>query len=476
MRLPVAYFDAKTTGDLLQRILDHSRVQTFLSHTSLNVLLSLFSMIVFSLVLILYSPKIFGVFAIGSLLYMAYVVFFLKRRRELDYKRFSQLSDNQNLLIETIGGMTDLKLNNAEQQQRWQWERLQARLFRISISSLALEQYQQGGAVLINEVKNVVITVMAAQQVIAGEITLGALLAVQYIIGQLNGPLNQLIAFLHAAQDAKISLERMNEVRMLKDEEQDQQQLMVLPECPALHVRDVSFRYSGPQNEPVLEHLNLTIPHGQMTAIVGTSGSGKTTLLKLLLRFYEPSGGSLTLGDVKLRNFSHRFWRERCGVVMQEGRIFSDTIARNIALGEEVIDKFRLLEAVKIACIQPFIESLPLAYNTKVGIDGIGLSQGQKQRLLIARAIYKNPQYLFFDEATSALDAETERAITENLQQFFKGRTVVVIAHRLSTVRHANQIVVLEQGRIVECGSHDELVTRRNQYYHLVKNQLELGS
>jgi ATP-binding cassette, subfamily B, bacterial len=320
-----------------------------------------------------------------------------------------------------------------------------------------------------------VITVVAAQQTIAGDISLGTLLAIQYILGQLNGPLNQLITFFKLAQDAKLSLERMHEVRTLQDEETPAQQITLLPEQPSLYLRGVSFRYGGPQHGLVLEDLTLTIPHGKVTALVGSSGSGKTTLLKLLLRFYEPLSGDITLGELNLRHFSHRFWREQCGVVLQDGQIFSDTIARNIALGEEAIDRARLRQATEVACIQSFIESLPLAYNTKIGSSGIGLSMGQQQRILIARAVYKDPQYLFFDEATSALDAETERAITENLQRFFEGRTVVVIAHRLSTVRQADQIVVLEHGRIVEHSSHTALVALQSRYYHLVKNQLELG-
>jgi ATP-binding cassette subfamily B protein len=475
MRLPVAFFDAKSTGDLLQRIQDHARIQTFLSHTSIQVLLSALSFIVFGVVLAWYSLTIFGIFALGTVLYLAYILVFLKRRRALDYKRFDQLSSNHSLLIEMLHGMAEIKLNNAEQQRRWSWEALQARLFRLGLQGLALDQSQQGGAVFINEVKNVVITVVAAQQTIAGNLSLGTLLAIQYILGQLNGPLNQLITFFKLAQDAKLSLERMHEVRTLQDEETPAQQLTLLPEQPSLHLRGVSFRYGGPHNNLVLEDLTLTIPHGKVTALVGSSGSGKTTLLKLLLRFYEPLSGDVTLGELNLRHFSHRFWREQCGVVLQDGQIFSDTIARNIALGEEVIDRARLIRATEVACIQSFIESLPLAYNTKIGGSGIGLSMGQQQRILIARAVYKDPKYLFFDEATSALDAETERAITENLQRFFEGRTVVVIAHRLSTVRQADQIVVLEHGRIVERGSHAELVALQSRYYHLVKNQLELG-
>jgi ATP-binding cassette subfamily B protein len=475
MRLPVAFFDAKSTGDLLQRIQDHTRVQTFLSHTSIQVLLSSLSLMVFGVVLAWYSLTIFGIFALGSVLYLAYILVFLKRRRALDYKRFDQLSSNHSLLIEMLHGMAEIKLNNAEQQQRWSWEALQARLFRLGLQGLALDQAQQGGAVCINEIKNVVITVVAAQQTMAGNLSLGTLLAIQYILGQLNGPLNQLITFFKQAQDAKLSLERMHEVRTLQDEETPAQQLTLLPEQPSLHLRGVSFRYGGPHNNLVLEDLALTIPHGKVTALVGSSGSGKTTLLKLLLRFYEPLSGDVILGELNLRHFSHRFWRAQCGVVLQDGQIFSDTIARNIALGEEVIDRARLRRASEVACMHSFIESLPLAYNTKIGGSGIGLSMGQQQRILIARAVYKDPKYLFFDEATSALDAETERAITEHLQRFFEGRTVVVIAHRLSTVRQADQIVVLEHGRIVECGSHVELVALQSRYYHLVKNQLELG-
>ncbi len=477
MRLPMSYFDAKMTGDLLQRIYDNERVERFLTSSSLVTLFSLVNLLVFGGVLLFYSPLIFSVFTLGALSYFGWVWLFMARRRSLDYRRFEQMAENQNALIQLVNGMQEIKLHNAERQKRWAWERIQARLFRVNVQYLSTDQSQRAGAAFINEGKNIVISVLAAQAVIHNQMSLGAMLAVQYIIGHMNAPLESLVQFLLHAQEAKISLERMNEVHERADETANEDaKVSELPKNSDLSMQNVSFRYGGPHDPWVLKHLNLHFPHGKTTAIVGTSGSGKTTLLKLLLHFYTPQEGSVRLNDLSLDSFIPRAWRSSCGVVMQDGFIFNDTIARNIALGVENIDRVRLLEAAKTANIHGFVESLPLGYNTKVGQDGAGLSQGQKQRLLIARALYKNPQYIFFDEATNALDAHNEKVIMRNLEAAFHGKTVVIVAHRLSTVRNADNIIVLDKGEVIEQGTHQELTQKRGAYYQLVKEQLELGT
>ena len=477
MKMPLGFFDTKMIGDLLQRIGDHHRIERFLTSQSLQVIFSVFNIIIFSIVLVIYNVWIFLIFLFGSLLYIGWVFLFLRKRRELDYKRFTQLSDNQSKLIQLINGMQEIKLNNFERQKRWEWERIQARLFKVNISGLSLQQYQQAGSIFINETKNIFITIMAATAVVDGNMTLGMMLAVQYIIGQMNSPLEQMIEFMQVSQDAKISLERLSEIHTHQDEEQDQQgKLSELPKNADLNISDLVFQYEGPHSPKVLNTISLAIPQGKVTAIVGTSGSGKTTLVKLLLGFYPPVSGTIKVGDSDLSAFQQHWWRAKCGAVMQDGFIFSDTIASNIAIGDDDINKERLGYAVRMANIQEFIETLPLNYNTKIGQEGVGLSQGQKQRILIARAIYKNPEFIFFDEATNALDANNEKVILENLDEFFRGKTVVVVAHRLSTVKNAHQIVVLEKGNIVEIGSHEELTKQKGAYYNMVKNQLELGN
>ena len=479
MKLPIGFFDTKMIGDIMQRIGDHSRIEAFLTSTTLNTLFSFVNLIVFSVVLALYSLKLFFVFLIASVLYVLWITLFLKKRKELDYKRFAQASAEQSNLYQMITGMQEIKLNNCEKHKRWEWENIQAKLFRVSIKGLALSQYQQSGAFFINETKNILISFFAAAAVINGDMTLGMMTAVQYIIGQLNSPINQMIGFIQSAQDAKISLERLGEIHNREDEEKDEKDR--INEWPtgteplSLQMDNVTFRYDE-LGDNVLEDLTLHIPAGKVTAIVGMSGSGKTTLVKLLLGFYPPNKGEIRVGDMNLDNVGRHFWRSQCGAVMQDGYIFSDTIARNIAVGDGRIDRPQLLKAVRVANIQDTIESMPLGYNTKIGQEGQGVSQGQRQRLLIARAVYKNPAFLFFDEATNSLDANNERVIMDNLQQFFKGKTVVVVAHRLSTVKNADQIVVLNKGRITEIGTHDELTARRGEYYELVKNQLELGN
>lgn len=475
-KLPIRFFDSKMTGDLMQRIADHERVQRFLTSTSLVSVFSLFNFLTFLIVLFVWDTVVFGVFLLGTLMNLAWVIISQQRRRELDYKRFDQSSESQGQLIELINGMQEVKLHNAEKQKRWAWERNQARLFRTGIASLTIEQWQQTGARFINETKNILITFIVVLGVLKGSMSLGMLVAIQYIIAQLNTPLNQFVVFIGTLQEAKISLERMNEIHTKEDEEKIEEKITILPETGDLKFENVSFQYNGPQSQMVLNNVHFTIPKGETTAIVGASGSGKTTVLKLLLNFYQPTEGTIRVGDINLNNVYSSLWRSKCGVVMQDGYIFNDTIAKNIALGDDIVDKLMLLKAVKVANIQTFIETLPLGYNTKIGQEGLGLSQGQKQRILIARAVYKNPDYIFFDEATSSLDAYNELIVMEGLEEFFAGRTVVVVAHRLSTVKKADTIIVIDGGEIVEQGTHEELSYLRGTYYHLVKNQLELGA
>lgn len=477
MKLPMSFFDTKMTGDIMQRMSDQKRIETFLTGPTLSVVFSMFNLIVFAIVLGFYSLDIFFIFIVSSTLYSLWIVFFLKRRRSLDFRRFEISAKNQSSIVQLIGGMQEIKLNNCEKQKRWEWERIQARLFRFNVSSLALGQYQQAGAFFINEGKNIVITFLVAKSVIDGQLTLGAMMAVQYIIGQLNSPIEQMLSFIQQFQDAKISFERLNEIRDLNDEEPaDKTFVEDIPEDKTIRVQDLTFTYPGAGNEPVVSRINLTIPHGKTTAIVGMSGSGKTTILKLLLRFYEPLDGQIQVGNFNLNQISFKSWRKACGTVMQDGFIFSDTIARNIAVGDEFPNIENLHHAVHISNIKSFIDSLPLGLNTKIGAEGNGISQGQKQRILIARAVYKNPEYIFFDEATNALDANNEKIIMNHLENFFKGKTVVVVAHRLSTVKNADNIVVLDKGRIIEQGSHEELSKLKGEYFDLVKNQLQLGS
>lgn len=477
MRLPLHFFDTKRVGDIMQRISDHNRIEAFMTGSSISTLFSFVNFVVFGFVLAYYDLSILGLFLLGNGLYVTWILAFMKYRRELDIKRFSQAASEQSNLFQLVTGMQEIKLNNCETEKRWEWERIQVKLFKIGIKGLALGQYQQLGSVFFNQSTNILISFIAARAVVSGEMTLGMMMSLTYIVGQLTSPIEQFIGFARSFQDAKISLERLGEIHQREDEEQTLAlKVNTLPENRALHIEDVSFSYDGADRDYVLEHINLAIPQHKVTAIVGASGSGKTTLIKLLLGFYDPNKGNIKIGDLSLKNMNPHVWRAHTGCVMQDGFIFSDTIAKNIAIGTEVIDKERLLHAVTVANIRDFIDSLPLGYNTKIGMEGNGVSQGQRQRILIARAVYKNPEFIFLDEATNALDANNEREIMEHLHQFYKGRTVVVVAHRLSTVRDADNIVVLDKGQVVEEGTHEELTARRGVYYKLVKNQLELGS
>jgi len=476
MKLPVGFFDTKLTGDILQRIGDHRRIESFMTTSSLTILFSMVNLLVFAIILAIYSLKILLIFLAGSLLYFIWIYAFMKRRRSLDHKYFSRMAENQSKLIQIIHGISEIKLNNAERTNQWEWQNIQAGLFRVNMNSLSLSQYQEAGGVFINETKNILINVIAAIAVINGNMTLGMLLAVSYILGQLNGPIEQMITFFHRAQDAKISLERLGEIHETEDEYEKETGVTVLPAIDKISVSHLDFSYPGALPRNVLEDINLTLMRDTITAVVGISGSGKTTLIKLLLGFYPPGRGEIRIGDMNIQMMSPDLWRSQCGVVMQDGFIFSDTIARNIAMGEQEIKTDQLMYAARMACIDDFIDQLPLGYNTKIGQEGLTLSGGEQQRILIARAIYKNPHFLFLDEGTSALDANNERRIMENLQLVFKGKTVVIVAHRLSTVKDADQIIVLDRGRIVEQGKHNALISKKGHYFNLVRNQLELGN
>lgn len=477
MKLPMSFFDTKMTGDIMQRMNDQKRIESFLTGPTLSIIFSLFNLVIFAGVLAYYNVNIFFIFLISSVLYSLWVIAFLKKRRALDFKRFDISSKNQSSVVQLISGMQEIKLNNCEQQKRWEWEHLQAGLFKFSVKSLSLTQIQQSGAFFINEGKNILITFLVAKAVIDGQLTLGGMMAIQYIVGQVNSPIEQMLGFIQHLQDAKISLERLNEIHQMEDEEPVTQTFLnELPREKTIHLNQVTFTYPGAGNEPVLKGVNLSIPEGKTTAIVGMSGSGKTTILKLLLRFYTPQKGEIKVGATYMDQIGYRYWRGQCGIVMQDGFIFSDSIAKNIAVADEYPNMEKLQHAIKVANIGDLVDGLPLGLNTKIGAEGNGISQGQKQRILIARAVYKDPEFIFFDEATNALDANNESVIMNNLEEFFKGRTVVVVAHRLSTVKNADNIVVLDKGIIIEQGTHAELTKSKGEYYNLVKNQLELGN
>lgn len=478
LRLPMSFFDTKLTGDIMQRMTDHRRIESFLTGQTLSILFSIINFIIFGIVLLCYNTSIFAVFALCSLIYAVWIILFLRKRKQLDYLYFEKQAANNNKTLQFIIGMQEIKLQDCEQRRRWEWEDAQADLFDANMKSLKLQQTQEAGSIFINETKNIIITVLAATAVINNEMTLGMMLAVQYIIGQLNAPVEQLLNFIYSMQDVSISLERINEIHEKPNEASIAGALTSFdhPSGCDIKLNDVVFRYDKHLEPNIIDHVTTVLPRGKVTAIVGTSGSGKTTLIKLLLGYYPLLHGQIIIGSHPINDYNLKWWRRQCGVVMQDGFIFSESIARNIAVDDGEIDRKRLLHAARIANIEDYIENLPLKYNTIIGQDGIGLSQGQKQRILIARAVYKDPPYIFLDEATNALDANNERAIVENLARFYHGKTVVVVAHRLSTVRHADNIIVLEQGKIVESGQHEDLITAKGAYYNLVKNQLELGN
>lgn len=476
LKLPMSFFDTKLMGDLMQRIGDHARVQNFLTGQVLNVIFTFLSFLTFGIVLFIYDKIIFCVFVAGSIIYALWISSFLRRRKVLDYELFEQQAINQNKTYQFITSMQEIKLQDCEQRRRWEWEDTQADLFKVQMKSLKLQQTQEAGSIFINEVKNILITVFAATAVINGQITLGTMLAIQYIVGQLNSPVEQFMSFIYSLQDVKISLERINEIHEGKNEESKENQAKTFDAKKSINIENIDFKYDPHALKKILEGISFDIPEGKVTAIVGASGSGKTTLIKLLLGYYRVMSGSISIAGRNINEYNLKWWRRHCGVVMQDGVIFSESIARNIAVDDGEIDVKRLEQAAKIANIHDYVMGLPLKYNTIIGRDGVGLSQGQKQRILIVRAVYKNPDFIFLDEATNALDAKNERTIVENLDDFYKGRTVVVVAHRLSTVKNADQIIVIDKGKVVEVGNHEALTAKRGAYYNLVKNQLELGN
>lgn len=475
LRLPMSFFDTKLMGDLLQRMNDHGRVQSFLTNQALGVMFTSISFIVFGAVLAFYDLTIFAVFLVGSIIYGLWLSHFLGRRKVLDYELFEQQAINQNKTYQFITAMQEIKLQQCERRRREEWEQTQRDLFHVQTKSLRLQQTQEAGSVLINELKNILITVLAATAVIHGNITLGMMLATQYIVGQLNSPVEQLMSFILALQDVKISLERINEIHHKNEEDAGRERRAYFADKKELELKAIDFRYDLHSPRKIIDGVSFRIPERKVTAIVGASGSGKTTLLKLLLGYYPVESGAIALSGCNLNEYNLQWWRGQCGVVMQDGVIFSESIERNIAVDDGPVDRVHLEQAARIACIHDHVMSLPLKYNTKIGRDGVGLSQGQRQRILIARAVYKNPDFIFLDEATNSLDANNERMIVENLNQFYRGKTVVIVAHRLSTVKKADQIVVIDKGRIVEIGTHEELSLKKGAYYNLVKNQLELG-
>ena len=475
LKLPMSFFDTKLMGDLMQRMSDHSRVNKFLTQQTLNITFAMFTFVVFSVVLFLYDKFVFAIFLLGSVLYGAWMTLFLRRRKVLDYELFEQQAINNNKTYEFITSMQEIKLQDCEQRRRWEWEDTQADLFGVQMKSLKLQQMQEAGCIFINETKNTIITVIAATAVIHGDMTLGMMLAIQYIIGQLNTPVDQLMNFFYSLQDVKISLERINEIHQMDDENGKEGLLTSIEDKnEGIDIKNIIFKYDPHALRKTIDDVRIHIPQGKVTAIVGASGSGKTTLIRLMLGYYSVLEGQINIGNTNINKLNKKWWRRQCGVVMQDGVIFSESIARNIAVDDGDIDKERLLKAAE--CIKDYVMALPLKFNTKIGRDGVGLSQGQKQRILIARAVYKNPDYIFLDEATNSLDANNERSIVENLDKFYKGKTVVIVAHRLSTVKNADQIVVIDHGKVVEEGNHESLTAKRGAYYNLVKNQLELGN
>jgi ATP-binding cassette, subfamily B, bacterial len=478
MRLPLSFFDSKMTTDLIQRVEDQRLVEQFLSNTSLNVLFSMINILLFGGILLHYNSRLFLFFCCGSFLYFVWVLLFVKRRATLAYLRRDELAENRSSVLQIINGIHEIKLNNSERKRRREWESIQARAYHTASKELRLEQFQVVGGNFIMQCTYIIITFISAISVIEKEVSLGMMLATQYIIGQLSGPINNFVSFIQGAQEARISIRRMGEIVREKAENSSGELPGIYEPADPIVLENLSFRYGGPSSPLILKNISLEIPRGKVLAIVGASGSGKTTLMKLLLKFYNQTGGHIRIGNQRFDSLSPTWWRSQCGVVMQDGFIFADTIVRNISESDAgyIIDKERLRNAVRIANIEKMIDHLPLGYNTNLSWGGISLSGGENQRVLIARAVYKNPEFIFLDEATSSLDANNEMTIMSNLNEFFVGRTVVIIAHRLSTVKNADKIVVLDQGTIIEEGSHEELVALNGSYFRLIKNQLELGN
>lgn len=476
MRLPMAFFTEKSLGDVMQRVEDQKRVEVFLSTQLSNILFSIVNIVIYTAIFAIYDGFIFGIFLGATLLYITWINLFMRKRRDLDAKRFEMAAQERDKLVQIVQGMPDIKLANAEMPKRWDWEMLRAKLFRQNMRTLALSQTQQIGGLIINESKNILITFLSAKAVLDGNLSVGAMLAVQQMLGQTNSPIEQLVLYMQQWQDARMSMERLNEVHKMPDEEANEQnKIQQLPAERSLVLRNISFKYPK-TNTKVLRDIKLFIPQGKTTAIIGSSGSGKTTLLKMLLKYHEPTSGETMLGNTDLRNISSHAWRSQCGVVASDGFVFSDTFLQNIALGADEVDFERVKMAARVANIHEYIENQPMGYHSPIGGESGGLSQGQKQRLLIARAVYKDPEYLFLDEGTNALDTQNQNIIMQNLREYFKGRTMVVVAHRLSTIRHADQIVVIEKGSIVEKGSHDELIALQGRYFELLTSQLEMAA
>lgn len=473
--MPLQFFDSRMTGDILQRIGDHARIKNFLLSNSMRIVFSIINFVVFLAILAYYNALVLAIFVVGNTLYVIWISFFMRYRRELDIKRFNQSAMEQSKMIQLVQGMQDIKLNNCERQKRWEWERIQVRLFQIGLKGLRIGQIQQSGSVFFTQTTHILIYYIAAKSVVEGSMTLGMMMSLTYIIGQVSAPITEFIGFAQSFQDAKISLERLNEIHSQDDEETNiDKKLSTLPQIHDIEIKDLSFSYTGSDRELALKNISLSIPAHKVTAIVGESGCGKTTLIKLLQGFYEPTHGSIKVGGIMLSDINPHTWRAATGSVMQDSFIFSDTIANNIAVNSDETDEEQMRDAAQMARIDDFVESLPLGYDTIIGMEGKGVSQGQRQRILIARAIYKTPKYIFLDEATNSLDATNEAKIMDNLRQFYEGRTVVVSAHRLSTVRDADQIIVMSRGEIVEQGNHDSLLKRRGHYYELVKHQINI--
>lgn len=475
-KLPIHFFETHLMGDLLQRTNDHKRLENLLTIKSLSILYAFINLILFGSVLLFYNHTVFFLFFSGCFLGILWVLLFMRRRAAIDFRFFELYGQQQSKVIELLDGIEEIKISNSSKQKRWEWEEIQAKIYKVRIKSLSLDQIQHNGFEIIIRFTGILLTIITAKLVIENKITLGAMFAINMIVGQLTNPIYSIIDFIPAWQDAKLALLRINEVHNQKNEEIEDSSLNSnIPLASDISFKDVSFSYTGTKNNLILKNLNLKIDYGKVTAIVGASGSGKTTLLKLLLKFYTPTEGKISIGETELINLSSSALRNQCGVVMQGGKIFSDSIVNNIALGQEV-DMEQIVMTSALANLDDFVNSnLPMGYFTKIGEDGLQLSEGQKQRLLLARAMYKNPDYLFLDEATSSLDAKNESEIMTSLNNFGQGKTVIIVAHRLSTVRNAHKIVVLQDGEIVEYGKHEELIAYKGYYYSLIKEQLELG-